>query len=119
MAAYAYKRKHTVIFCADVAGYSGLMGEDEAATVQTLEAYKKVMFSMIEQHRGRVVDSPGDNLLAEFASVVDAVQSGAAIQNELHSRTAFDQSEMKLPLGYEFLGEQEVKNIARPVGGTI
>jgi len=86
MAAYAYKRKLTVIFSADVAGYSGLMGEDEAATVQTLEAYKKVMFSMIEQHRGRVVDSPGDNLLAEFASVVDVVQSGVAIQNKLGSR---------------------------------
>ena len=86
MAAYAYKRKLTVIFSADVAGYSELMGEDEAGTVQTLEAYRKVMFSMVDQHRGRVVDSPGDNLLAEFASVVDAVQSGVAIQNKLGSR---------------------------------
>jgi adenylate cyclase len=63
---------------ADVAGYSRLMGEDEAATVKTLEAYKQVMFALIKQHRGRVVDSPGDNLLAEFGSVVDAVQCGVA-----------------------------------------
>ena len=74
MADEGYKRKLTAIFSADVAGYSRLMGEDEAATVKTLESYKQVMFTLIKQHRGRVVDSPGDNLLAEFASVVDAVQ---------------------------------------------
>ena len=73
MADENYKRKLTAILSADVAGYSRLMGDDEAATVETLEAYKKVMFSLIKQHRGRVVDSPGDNLLAEFTSIVDAV----------------------------------------------
>jgi adenylate cyclase len=81
-----FKRKLTAIFSADVAGYSRLMGEDEAATVKTLEAYKQVMFFLIKQYRGRVVDSPGDNLLAEFASVVDAVQCGVAIQKELQTR---------------------------------
>ena len=83
-----FKRKLTAVFSADVAGYSRLMGEDEAATVETLEAYKQVMFSLIKQHRGRVVDSPGDNLLAEFASVVDAVQCGMAVQKELQARNA-------------------------------
>jgi len=163
-----FKRKLTAVFSADVAGYSRLMGEDEAATVKTLEAYKQVMSSLIKQHRGRVIDSPGDNLLAEFSSVVDAVQCGVAIQKELQARnadlpenrrmqfriginlgdvieeqdriygdgvniaarlescadpggicvskTAFDHIETKLPLGYEYLGEKEVKNIAKPVG---
>jgi adenylate cyclase len=168
MSTQDFKRKLTAVFSADVAGYSKLMGEDEAATVKTLESYKQIMFSLIKQHRGRVVDSPGDNLLAEFASVVDAVQCGVAVQNELKaknadlpenrkmqfriginlgdvieeqdriygdgvniaarlescadpggicvSKTAFDQIETKLPLGYEYLGEKEVKNIAKPVG---
>ena len=163
-----FKRKLTAVFSADVAGYSRLMGEDEVATVKTLESYKQIMFSLIKQHRGRVVDSPGDNILAEFASVVDAVQCGVAVQNELKARnadlpenrrmqfriginlgdvieegeriygdgvniaarlescaepggicvskTAFDHIETKLPLGYEYLGEKEVKNIAKPVG---
>jgi adenylate cyclase len=83
-----FKRKLTAVFSADVAGYSRLMGEDEAATVRTLEAYKQVMFSLIKQHRGRVIDSPGDNILAEFASVVDAVQGGVAVQKELQARNA-------------------------------
>jgi adenylate cyclase len=83
-----FKRKLTAVFSADVAGYSRLMGEDESATVKTLEAYKQIMFSLIKQHRGRVIDSPGDNLLAEFASVVDAVQCGVAIQKELQVRNA-------------------------------
>jgi len=83
-----FKRKLTAVFSADVAGYSRLMGEDETATVKTLESYKQVMFSLIKQHRGRVIDSPGDNLLAEFASVVDAVQCGVAVQKELQARNA-------------------------------
>ena len=74
-----YHRKLTAILSADVAGYSRLMQEDEAATVKTLEAYKKIISDLVTQHRGRVVDSPGDNLLAEFASVVDAVQCAVAI----------------------------------------
>ena len=62
MNTHEFKRKLSAIFSADVAGYSRLMGEDEAATVRTLEAYKEIMFSLIKQHRGRVIDSPGDNL---------------------------------------------------------
>jgi adenylate cyclase len=71
MAQEQFKRKLATIFNADVAGYSRLMGEDEAATVRTLEMYKDIMAELIRQHRGRVVDSPGDNLLDEFAGVVD------------------------------------------------
>jgi adenylate cyclase len=86
MAQDKFKRKLTTIFSADVAGYSRLMGEDEAATVRTLEQYKEILYELIRQHRGRVVDSPGDNLLAEFASVVDAVQCAVATQKELQAR---------------------------------
>ena len=168
MSTDGFQRKITAIMSADVAGYSKLMGDDEAATVKTLAVYKSVMCSLIDQHRGRVIDSPGDNLLSDFASVVDAVQCAVAIQKELKSRnaelpenrkmrfriginlgdvileadrlygdgvniaarlealadpggicvsnTAFDHIETKLPLGYEFMGEQEVKNITKPVG---
>jgi len=163
-----FRRKLTAVFSADVAGYSRLMGEDEVETVKTLTAYRKIMGELIQQHRGRVIDSPGDNILAEFVSVVDAVQCAVAAQNEFKSRnaelpenrrmefrigvnlgdvieeesriygdgvniaarlealadpggiciskTAFDHIESKLPLGYEYLGEQQVKNIAKPVG---
>ena len=66
MSTKSFKRKLAAIFLADVVGYSRLMGEDESETVNTLESYKGVMFTLVEQHRGRVVDSPGDNLLADF-----------------------------------------------------
>ena len=81
-----FRRKITAIMSADVVGYSKLMGDDEAATVKTLAIYKDVMSSLIEQHRGRVIDSPGDNMLSEFASVVDAVQCGVAVQKEIKAR---------------------------------
>src|SRR5919197_1157082 len=84
----AMERKLAAILSADVQGYSRLMGEDEEATVRTLTAYRAVMASLIRQHRGRVVDSPGDNLLAEFASVVDAVQCAVETQRELQKRNA-------------------------------
>jgi adenylate cyclase len=161
------ERKLTAILSADVQGYSRLMGQDEEATIRTLTAYRAVMTTWIQQHRGRVVDSPGDNLLAEFASVVDAVRCAVAIQGELKGRnaalpaqrrmefrfginlgdvvmagdriygdgvniaarleslaepgglclsgTVYDQIENKLPLTYEYLGEQPVKNITKPV----
>jgi adenylate cyclase len=81
-----FKRKLTAVFSADVAGYSRLMGEDEAATIKTLESHKQLMFSLVNQHGGRVVDSPGDNVLAEFPSVVDAVACAVKTQKELRSR---------------------------------
>ena len=79
-------RKLTALLSADVTGYSRLMGEDEEATIRTVTAYREVITALVQQHRGGVVDSPGDNLLAEFASAVDAVQCAIAIQRELHSR---------------------------------
>jgi len=88
MATEGFKRRLTAIFSADVVGYSRLMGEDDAATVKTLEDHKSVMFTLIRQHRGRVIDSPGDNILAEFVSVVDAVQSAVSVQKELRNRNA-------------------------------
>jgi adenylate cyclase len=161
------KRKLTAMLSADVKGYSRLMREDEVATIETLKAYREVMASLIKQHRGRVVDSPGDNVLAEFASVVDAVACAVEVQKDLQARnaelpesrrmefriginlgdvikegrriygdgvniaarieglakpgsiclsgTAYDQVENKLPLAFEYLGEQSVKNINKPI----
>ena len=72
MAEEGFRRKLTAILSADVEGYSRLMGEDEDATIRTLTAYRELMSAIIQKHRNRVVDSPGDNLLAEFLSVVSA-----------------------------------------------
>ena len=88
MAEGSFKRKLSAILSADVAGYSRLMSEDEESTVKTLETYKGVMSALINEHRGRVVDSTGDNLLAEFGSVVDAVQCAVAVQKEFQARNA-------------------------------
>jgi class 3 adenylate cyclase len=68
------ERGLAAILSADVKDYSRLMGDDDIATVDTLTAYRAAMTTLITQYRGRVVDSPGDNLLAEFSSVVAAVQ---------------------------------------------
>jgi len=161
------KRKLTAILSADVKGYSRLMGADEVGTIRILQTYRQVMSDLIQKKGGRVVDSPGDNVLAEFASVVDALESAVEIQRELKVRnadrsegrrmefriginlgdvveegeriygdgvniaarieglaegggicisgTAFDHIGKRLPLGYEYMGEQEVKNIEKPV----
>ncbi len=77
------QRKLTAILCADVVGYSRLMGDDEEATVATLGAYRKVFTSKIKKHHGRVVDAKGDAILAEIASEVDAVNGAIEIQREL------------------------------------
>jgi adenylate cyclase len=82
------KRKLTAILSADVKGYSRLMGEDEKGTVHTLNAYREVITGLIQHHHGRVVDAPGDNVLAEFSSVVDAVECAVEIQKELKTRNA-------------------------------
>src|SRR5512147_1253137 len=82
------KRKLTAILNADVKGYSRLMGEDEKGTVHTLNAYKEIMGNLIQHHHGRVVDAPGDNVLAEFGSVLDAVECAVGIQKELKARNA-------------------------------
>ncbi|MBT4089448.1 MAG: adenylate/guanylate cyclase domain-containing protein [Deltaproteobacteria bacterium] len=162
-----FKRKLTAILSADVKGYSRLMQDDELATVSTITTYRDLMNTLIQQHHGRIVDSPGDNVLAEFSSVVDAVQGAVTIQKELKvrnsqlpdhrkmefriginlgdvivkenrlygdgvniaarleavadaggiciSRSAFDQIENKLPLGYEYIGELAAKNMQKPL----
>ncbi|MDB4442826.1 tetratricopeptide repeat protein [bacterium] len=161
------KRKLSGILSVDAVGYSRLMQEDEASTIRNLEDSKRLMSELIEQFKGRVVDAPGDNLLAEFSSVVDATECAVKIQEELKTKnaelpddrrmkfrigvnlgdvveeadriygdgvniaariesladaggicisgTAYDQIGKKLPLGYEYLGEQTVKNIEKPV----
>jgi len=161
------KRKLAAILSADVKGYSRLMGEDEVQTFKTLSAYFQIMTTLIHKHQGKVLNIAGDNLLADFGSVVDAVLCGVEIQKELRTKnaelaegkrvefriginlgdviregesiygdgvniaervqsladgggicisgTAYDQVENKLELGYEYLGEQPVKNIAKPV----
>src|ERR671911_1723572 len=86
--AVGMERKLAAIFSTDVAGYSRLMGDDEEATIRTLTAYRAVISSLIQHYRGRVVDAPGDNLLAEFASVVDAVRCAVEIQQELKTKNA-------------------------------
>jgi adenylate cyclase len=90
------KRKLTAILSADVEGYSRLMDDDEVGTIRTLNTYKGAMTDLIRHYRGRVVDAPGDNLLAEFASVVDAVNCAVEIQRELAERNQELPSERRM-----------------------
>ena len=160
-------RKLRAILSADVKGYSILMADDEAHTIETLKKYRQIMSDLINQHSGRVVDNPGDNLLAEFGSAVDAVECAEVIQKKLKkenarfvedrrlqfriginigditqdgdriygsavnvaariegladpgrvciSRNTYDQVKDKLDLGFEYMGEHNVKNINEPV----
>jgi len=93
-----FQRKLIAILSADAAGYSLLMRDDEAATVRTITAYRKALDQLIQQYRGRVVDAPGDNILAEFTSVVDAVTCSVEIQRELAERNAESKRLRKLVL---------------------
>ena len=114
MTEQGFKRKLTAILSADVVGYSRLMEEEDMTTVRNLREYQKVIASHIWQYRGRVVDSPGDNLLAEFKSVVDAVQCAVQIQRELAERNSkiSDNRKMEYRIGVN-LGDviQEGKKI--------
>jgi adenylate cyclase len=161
------ERKLTAILCADVHAYSRLMGDDEEATFRTLASHRKIIDGLIAQHHGRFVNSAGDSVLAEFASVVNAVQCAVEIQIALKAENAslpperrmefriginlgdvivdgeqiygdgvnvaarleglaepggicishmvHDHVKNKLPLNYQDLGLQQVKNIAEPV----
>ena len=80
------ERRLAAILSADVAGYSRLMAENESDTVRLIKAHRDMMGGLVRQHAGRVVDAVGDNLLAEFASVVDAVSCAVAIQSEIANR---------------------------------
>jgi adenylate cyclase len=76
-------RRLTAILSMDVKGYSKLMGEDDESTVTTITAYRKIITDLIHTHQGRVVDTPGDNILAEFGSALNAVNSAIDIQHKL------------------------------------
>ncbi len=82
------ERKLTAILCADVYGYSRLMGDDEEATLRILNSHRKLIDSNIEEHHGRFVNSAGDSVLAEFASVVEAVKCAVDIQAALKAENA-------------------------------
>jgi len=84
--AHSVERKLAAILSADVEGYGRLMGDDEVGTVRTITTYRDAIASAVARHAGRIVDSTGDNVLAEFSSVVDAVQCAVEIQRELRSR---------------------------------
>ncbi len=86
MATEGFKRKLTAILSADVVGYSPLMGNDEETTIRTLNDYRTAISNLVKHHRGRVVDTTGDNLMAEFASAVDAVKYSVEIQRDLAER---------------------------------
>ncbi len=79
------QRKLKAIFSADVQGYSKLMGEDDEYTVNTITTYREIMSVLIEKYHGRVVDSPGDNILAEFGSSQEAVLCAIEIQKKLET----------------------------------
>jgi adenylate cyclase len=82
------KRKLTAIFSADVVGYSRLMEADEAWTIKSLDENKKLISKLIEQYEGRVIDAIGDNLLAEFSSVINSVECAVKIQEELKKKNS-------------------------------
>jgi adenylate cyclase len=84
--AQSVERKLTTILCADVYGYSRLMEQDETATLDTLRVYRDAIDGLIARHRGRIASTAGDSLLADFPSVVEAVQCAIEIQQELAGR---------------------------------
>ncbi len=88
MANEGLKRKLTAILSADVKEYSRLMRDDEDTTIRTLTTYRKAIFKLVQQYRGRVVDSPGDNVLAEFGIIVDAVNCAVELHREIAERNA-------------------------------
>ena len=81
-------RRLAAILAADVAGYSRLMAADEEATLRTLDAYRRAIFDLIDEHAGRVFGSVGDSVIAEFNSAVQAVRAAVAIQRSLDRRNA-------------------------------
>lgn len=157
------RRKLTTIFSADVQDYSRLMRADEEGTLATLKRYRDAMARLIDAHGGRVINTWGDGLIADFPSVVEALRAAIDVQNELAgynaktaddvqmlfriginlgdvitedddiygdgvnvaarlqasapaggiviSNTVYDQVRNKVAVGFEFLGQLEVKNI--------
>ena len=88
MEAHFVERKLAAIFVADVEGYSRLMGRDEVCTLRTLTAYRVITDRLIASYRGRIFNTAGDSILADFASAVDAVQCAVAVQEAIASENA-------------------------------
>ena len=99
MAEERVERRLTAILAADVAGYSRLMAADEEGTLAALKALRReVADPKIKEHRGRIVNTTGDGLLSEFASVVDAVRCAVEVQREMAERNAGVQAERRMDL---------------------
>ena len=97
MAEDRVERRLTAVLAADVAGYSRLMGADEEGTLSALKALRReVVDPKIREHRGRIVNTTGDGLLSEFASVVDAVRCAVGVQREMAARNAGVQAERRI-----------------------
>jgi adenylate cyclase len=123
------ERRLAAILAADIAGYSRLMGADEEGTLAALKAIRRELGDpKIAEHRGRIVKTTGDGMLVEFASVVDAGDifgDGVNVVARLEglampggvcvSRRVQEDAAGRLDLAFEDLGEQQLKNIARPV----
>ena len=88
MAGERVQRRLAAILAADVAGYSRLMGSDDEGTLSGLKACREVIALKAKEHRGRVVNTPGDSALVEFASAVDAARCAIEIQKEIAARNA-------------------------------
>src|SRR5215468_2886895 len=86
--ARSVERKLAAIFAADVEGYSRLMGRDEVGTLHTLTTYRVIIDRLIASHRGRIFNTAGDSLVADFASAVDAVQCAVAVQDAIAKENA-------------------------------
>jgi adenylate cyclase len=106
--AHSVERKLAAIFAADVEGYSRLMGRDEVGTLRTLTAYRAIIDRLIASHRGRIFNTAGDSLVADFASAVDAVQCAVAVQDAMAKENS-DRS----------AGEQMRFRVGVHVGDTI
>jgi adenylate cyclase len=165
------KRRLTTVLCADVHGYSRLMGADEAGTLATLRRHRSAIAGLVERHDGRIVNTWGDAVIAEFASVVEAVQCAVEIQQEISNRdsdpphahqmrfriginlgdvmvdgsdifgdgvniaarlqelaepggvvvsaSVYDQVHNKLSLGFDCLGQQQMKNVVPVISYRI
>ena len=153
MPVHPVERKLAAIFATDIAGYSRLMAGDEIGTLARLKACRVIIDGLIATHRGRIFNTAGDSVVADFASAVDAVQCAVAVQAAITtenaggavdepmllrigihvgdvmvdgtnllgdgaicvSGSAHDQIGNRLPLAFDDLGEQQVKNIAQPI----
>jgi adenylate cyclase len=86
------ERKLAAIFAADIAGYSRLMARDEVGTLARLKAYRAIIDELIASHRGRIFNTAGDSVVADFASAVDAVQCAVAVQATISTENTEQQA---------------------------